>query len=74
MPILQGRTRRYRKPMIIKYQILAALVGKDPASVSTVAWTVYQKYANGRPPLLAGERRETVWGSDPVVHVAAPKW
>ena len=35
--------------MIIKYQILAALVGKDPASVSTVAWTVYQKYANGRP-------------------------
>ena len=25
-------------------------------------------------PLLAGERRETVWGSDPVVHVAAPKW
>ena len=49
MPILQGRTRRYRKPVIIKYQILAALVGKDPASVSTVAWTVYQKYANGRP-------------------------
>ena len=49
MPLLQGRTRRYRKPVIIKYQILAALVGKDPASVSTVAWTVYQKYANGRP-------------------------
>lgn len=26
-----------------------ALVGKGPASASTVVWTMYQKYANGLP-------------------------
>ena len=31
--------------MIIKSQIPAALVGKGPASASSVAWTRYQKYA-----------------------------
>ena len=37
------------KPVIVKSQVPAALVGKGPASASTVAWTTYQKYANGLP-------------------------
>lgn len=37
------------KPVIIKSAIPEALVGKGPASASTVAWTMYQKYANGLP-------------------------
>ena len=37
------------KPVIIKSQVPEALVGKGPASASTVAWTMYQKYANGLP-------------------------
>ncbi len=37
------------KPVIIKSQVPTALVGKGPASASTVAWTMYQKYANGLP-------------------------
>ena len=37
------------KPVIIKSQVPAALVGKGPASASAVAWTMYQKYANGLP-------------------------
>ena len=35
------------KPVIVKSQVPAALVGKGPASASTVAWTMYQKYASG---------------------------
>ena len=35
--------------MIVKSQVPAALVGKGPASASAVAWTMYQKYANGLP-------------------------
>lgn len=31
------------KHVIIKSRVLAALLGKGPASASTVAWTVYQK-------------------------------
>ena len=56
------------KPVIVKSQVPAALVGKGPASASTVAWTMYQKYANGLPPLPAGERLETVWGPDQPHH------
>ena len=37
------------KPVSVKSQIPAALVGKGPASASTVAWTMYQKYAKGLP-------------------------
>ena len=37
------------KPVIVKSQVPAALVGKGPASASTIAWTMYQKYANGLP-------------------------
>lgn len=37
------------KPVIIKSQVPEALVGKGPASASTAAWTMYQKYANGLP-------------------------
>ena len=37
------------KPVIVKSQVPAALVGKGSASASTVAWTMYQKYANGLP-------------------------
>lgn len=37
------------KPVIIKSQVPAPLVGKGPASASAVAWTMYQKYANGLP-------------------------
>ena len=37
------------KPVIVKSQVPAALVGKGPASASAVAWTMYQKYANGLP-------------------------
>lgn len=36
-------------PVIIKSKTLSALVGKGPASPSSVAWTMYQKYANGMP-------------------------
>lgn len=37
------------KPVIVKSQVQKALVGKGPATASTVAWTIYQKYANGLP-------------------------
>mgnify|MGYP004582907883 CR=1 FL=1 len=37
------------KPVIVKSQVPKALVGKGPASESVVAWTMYQKYANGLP-------------------------
>ena len=37
------------KPVIIKSKAPTALVGKGPASASTAAWTMYQKYANGLP-------------------------
>ncbi len=37
------------KPVIVKSQVPASLVGKGPASASAVAWTIYQKYANGLP-------------------------
>ncbi len=37
------------KPVIVKSQVPQALVGKGPATASTVAWTMYQKYANGLP-------------------------
>lgn len=37
------------KPVIVKSQVSVSLVGKGPASASTVAWTMYQKYANGLP-------------------------
>lgn len=37
------------KPVILKSQVPQALVGKGPATASTVAWTMYQKYANGLP-------------------------
>lgn len=37
------------KPVIIKSQVPATMIGKGPASASTVAWTMYQKYANGLP-------------------------
>lgn len=36
-------------PVIIKSQVPAALASKEPASASAVAWTMYQKYANGLP-------------------------
>ena len=37
------------KPVIVKSQVPQALVGKGPATASAVAWTMYQKYANGLP-------------------------
>lgn len=37
------------KSVIVKSKVPPALIGKDPASSSTVAWTIYQKYANGMP-------------------------
>ena len=37
------------KPVIVKSQVPKALIGKGPATASTVAWTMYQKYANGLP-------------------------
>lgn len=37
------------KPVIVKSQVPPSLVGKGPASPSAVAWTMYQKYANGLP-------------------------
>lgn len=42
-------------------QVPAALVWKDLVSASSVAWIMYQKYANGILPLPAEERLETVW-------------
>lgn len=36
------------KSVIVKSKVPPALIGKGPAS-STVAWTIYQKYANGMP-------------------------
>ncbi len=43
------------KPVIEKLQVPAALVGKGPSSASTVARTMYQKYANGFP--FTGRRK-----------------
>lgn len=37
------------KSVIVKSQVPAALVGKGLASASTVAWTMYQKYADSLP-------------------------
>jgi transposase/uncharacterized coiled-coil protein SlyX len=37
------------RPVIVKSQVPPSLVGKGPASPSTAAWTMYQKYANGMP-------------------------
>lgn len=37
------------KPVIIKSQAPAPLIGKGFASSSAAAWTMYQKYANGMP-------------------------
>lgn len=37
------------KPVIIKSRVPAALIGKGSASAFAVAWTMYQKYANGLP-------------------------
>ena len=37
------------KPVIVKSKVPQALVRKGPASTSTVAWTIYQKYANDLP-------------------------
>ena len=34
------------KSVIVKSKVPPALIGKGPASSSTVAWTIYQKYAN----------------------------
>lgn len=36
-------------PVIVKSKAPSALVGKGPASPSSAAWTMYQKYANGMP-------------------------
>lgn len=43
------------KPVIIKSHVPAALVGKGPASASAVAWTMYQRYANGLPLYRQGK-------------------
>ena len=37
------------KSVIVKSKVPPALIGKGPTSSSTVAWTSYQKYANGMP-------------------------
>lgn len=37
------------KAVIVKSKVPSALVGKGPASSSSVAWTMYQKYANSMP-------------------------
>ena len=50
------------KPVIVKSQVQKALVGKGPATASTVAWTMYQKYANG-PPLYRQEKDWKQYGA-----------
>ena len=52
------------KSVIVKSKVPPALIGKGPASSSTVAWTIYQKYANGMPSLSSGKGLETVWRGD----------
>ena len=47
------------KPVITKSQVPAALIGKGPASASTVAWIMYQKYANGLP--LYRQEKFLIW-------------
>ena len=37
------------KPVIIKSNAPKALIGKGPASSTSVAWTMYQKFANSMP-------------------------
>ena len=37
------------KAVNVKSKVPSALVGKEPASSSSVAWTMYQKYANSMP-------------------------
>lgn len=46
-----------QKPVIVKPQVPQALAGKDPATASTVAWTMYQKYVNR----LLRYRQEKDW-------------
>lgn len=67
------------KSVIVKSKVPPALIGKGPASSSTVAWTIYQKYANGMPlyrqertgksmvPLSAGQPLRT--GSSTVLGI-----
>ena len=45
------------KAVNVKSKVPSALVGKGPASSSSVAWTMYQKYALVPP----GKRLEAVW-------------
>ncbi|WP_330396252.1 IS66 family transposase zinc-finger binding domain-containing protein [Blautia sp. An249] len=50
------------KTAIRKSQVPDALVGKGSASVSTVAWTMYQRYVcQWASPLPAEESLEAVW-------------
>ena len=51
------------KPVIIKSHAPKALVGKGPASPSSVAWTMYQKYANSMP-LYRQEKDWKQYGAD----------
>jgi transposase len=46
------------KPVIVKSRVPEALLGKEPAALSAVAWSMYQKYANGLPLY----RQEKDWG------------
>ena len=48
-PICKEGKGDTEKAVIIKSKAAPALIGKGPASPSTVAWTIYQKYANGLP-------------------------
>ena len=48
-PNCKERTDDTETAVIIKSKASEPLVGKGPTSSSTVAWTMYQKYANGMP-------------------------
>ena len=52
------------RPVIAKSQVPKALVGKGPATASAVAWTMYQKYANGLPLYRQEKDWKAVWRPD----------
>ncbi|WP_277935111.1 IS66 family transposase [Parablautia muri] len=50
------------KPVIVKSRVPETLLEKRPATPSTVAWTMYQKYA-GRFPLYRQEKDWKQYGA-----------
>lgn len=60
------------KPFIVKSKVQSGLVGKGFASSSTVAWTMYQKYANGIP--LYRQEKDWIQYGAPISRATLANW